>query len=198
MLTMIPVVVIVAIVSSSMVGASSSSPSSSGTEERRPRKQYYYDRSTKSTRMYERRRRVAAAIAVGDFFPPMISPVTAPGRERKSGNVNIDDSRLRGGDGAVRMSHEELLAVQAQWSAAQPTHSNSSSNTNNDNKEQNAMLRRVIQDMNSNNDNNTVLDEAGRSKRKLAWWNRGGNGDPYAIPTGLADASGTYYGEYQI
>jgi hypothetical protein len=59
------------------------------------------------------------------------------------------------------------------------------------------MLRRVIQDMKSNNDNdNTVLDEAGR--RKLAWWNGGfgkHNGDPYAIPTGLADASKTYYGE---
>ena len=88
------------------------------------------------------------------------------------------------------MSRREVRAVQAQWSA-QPAGNGSN---NDENEEKDAMLRRVIRDMNSNNDN--TLD----GERKLGWWNGGShfgkhNADPYAIPTGLADAGGTYYGE---
>jgi hypothetical protein len=184
------VVVIVAIVSSVVVGASSSSSSSSGADRhQQQQQQQQYDRSTKSTRMHERRRRVAAAIAVGDFFPPSMAPptITDAGAEE-------EEAGRRPGD-VVRMSRREVRAVQARWSA-QPA--GNSSNDDDGNKEKDAMLRRVIRDMNDNNDN--ALDEAGRRERKLGWWNGGSrfgkhNADPYAIPTGLADAGGTYYGE---
>jgi len=54
-----------------------------------------------------------------------------------------------------------------------PSQPASNSSNNDDNKEKDAMLRRVMQDMNSNNDYDNTLDEAGRRERKLGWWNGG-------------------------